>query len=799
MSDTRAAIRELRSLSEKRSTQGLSTEERVRLDELRQRLGLPPEPELASAVPPAAPVPEKTDPAVRRPSLAERIDASERTQPPPAAAEPSAPRPEVAAAVASVPGLNGTAPGHARAPTSEMSRALPPLPTFGSSEPAAAPLPSFDLPTTPAVPAPPPAAAPAPAAAPLENPADPLAALDASEWVPPPEASGSAEAARPEEAFSEAGGALEPPPFATDTVEAAPGFDPADALAGMHAGSFEPVAAPAEVVESPPGHAELSEAPAEPVEAAPAFLAPDAVMAEAPPDVPPAPAPEPVDPLPAFLRADDASAEAALGFLEETGTAGAAELPPDGPLPGEGLGDGFGAEALPLELNTGATPLAAEDGYGAEPLTPAPGLPPDTVEGDQPVLGAEDLGATPLDVLTPEDVAPPRSVEESGPIELSAADVMLLEEDGRRDVSGLELGGDASEPLQLTGAHDFVQYQRQDEGAIALEPSGGEENLGDPALLQASEAELATAPTPFAPSPAAPSLRVPPPPPTSAPLPRSVTAPAMPAPRAAMPIPLVSVPSARAPGPPPPPPPAPAARAVPAAPPARPPPAKAVPPPAPPPAPPAPAPLKLTQPVPPAAAPRTVTPAPPAAAPAFPVLTQAPPTSTDSPPAASGPFARPPPSLMPAAALDTMDPEPVPAASAQAGPVFGGPYVSPTFIEGEHRVVLHTLEGQVRRGTMSDVDLLDPIIRLQPQGALPDAIPAERIKAIFFMQGPGDAPLPQQGQRIRVSFSDGRQIVGFSEDVEVGENGFFLVPADLRTHTARIYVFRAGVHSITRA
>ena len=78
-------------------------------------------------------------------------------------------------------------------------------------------------------------------------------------------------------------------------------------------------------------------------------------------------------------------------------------------------------------------------------------------------------------------------------------------------------------------------------------------------------------------------------------------------------------------------------------------------------------------------------------------------------------------------------------------------------------------------------------------GADPDAIPADRIKAIFFMQGRATPPLPQNGQRIRVSFSDGRQIVGFSEDVEVGENGFFLVPADLRTHTARIYVFRAGV------
>ena len=44
MSDTRAAIRELRSLSEKRSTDGLTEQERSRLAEFRERLGLPSEP-----------------------------------------------------------------------------------------------------------------------------------------------------------------------------------------------------------------------------------------------------------------------------------------------------------------------------------------------------------------------------------------------------------------------------------------------------------------------------------------------------------------------------------------------------------------------------------------------------------------------------------------------------------------------------------------------------------------------------------------------------------------------------------
>ena len=648
MSDTRAAIRELRSLSEKRSTQGLSIEERVRLDELRQRLGLPPEPELAPAVPAAAPVPETTAPGVRRPSLAERIEAAEHAEDPGAAPAPvSSPPAEATAA----PAVNGTAPGQARAPASEMSRALPPLPTFGSPEPLAAPLPDLDLPTG--------ATAPAPSlpAAPIEHSGEDPAVLYAGESMPPPEApSVSAPMTPAEETFPAADGDLEPPPFAAESLEAAPGFDPADASADALSGFLDSPDAPAEVLEAAPGFLDPAATSAEATESAPGFS-------------------DSTDAL-AFLTPDATSAETTAHLLEDAGAPPAAELPADGPLPGDSLGDGFGAEPLPPESDPGAAApaLAAEDGYGAEPLTPAPEpglLPPDAPLGDssEPILGAEDLGATPLDVLPPEDV-PVRSVQESGPIELSAADVMLLDDDGRHDVSGLELGGDASEPLQLAGAHDFVQYQRQDEGAIALEPSTGDEGLGDPALLQASEAELATAPSPFVPPPAAPSLRVPQPPPTSAPLPRSVTAPSMPAPRAAMPVPLVSVPSARAPVPPP-------ARAAPRPeavrpPPASPPPSARTPPP-PPSSAVAPAPLRLTQAVPPAAAPRAVTPAPAAAAraaPAFPVLTQAPPTSTASPPVSSGPFARPPPSLMPSAPLDTMDPEPViePAAPPEPEP-----------------------------------------------------------------------------------------------------------------------------------
>jgi hypothetical protein len=119
------------------------------------------------------------------------------------------------------------------------------------------------------------------------------------------------------------------------------------------------------------------------------------------------------------------------------------------------------------------------------------------------------------------------------------------------------------------------------------------------------------------------------------------------------------------------------------------------------------------------------------------------------------------------------------------------------FIEGEHRVIIHTLEGQVKRGLLRDVDLLEESIPLEQQlGFTPERVPAERIKAIFFMLPPGGKQPASGGNKIRVTFADGRQVAGFSEDYSQNGRGFFLVPADNRTNTARIYIYRASVQSV---
>jgi hypothetical protein len=119
-------------------------------------------------------------------------------------------------------------------------------------------------------------------------------------------------------------------------------------------------------------------------------------------------------------------------------------------------------------------------------------------------------------------------------------------------------------------------------------------------------------------------------------------------------------------------------------------------------------------------------------------------------------------------------------------------------IQGSHRVVLHTVDGQVKRGLLVDALLDAQELPLQPQGpGVPEAISTDFIKAIFFMLAPGEkAPVPE-GKKVRVTFRDGRQVAGFSPDYQDGTVGFFMIPADTRTNTGRIWVYQAAVKQVT--
>ncbi len=103
----------------------------------------------------------------------------------------------------------------------------------------------------------------------------------------------------------------------------------------------------------------------------------------------------------------------------------------------------------------------------------------------------------------------------------------------------------------------------------------------------------------------------------------------------------------------------------------------------------------------------------------------------------------------------------------------------------------------MKRGVLDDADLAGANLPLAAQpGAEPELVPTEKVKAIFFMLGAGEkAPTPE-GKRVRVTFRDGRQVAGFSPDYDESGVGFFMIPADTRTNTGRIWVYRTAVRQV---
>ncbi len=167
--------------------------------------------------------------------------------------------------------------------------------------------------------------------------------------------------------------------------------------------------------------------------------------------------------------------------------------------------------------------------------------------------------------------------------------------------------------------------------------------------------------------------------------------------------------------------------------------------------------------------------------------------ATPPPPAAES-LAPPLPPPLPPAPPSAGPPPVVPPPAPSAAGAFAA---SPSFVSGEHRVVLHTVEGQVLRGSLANADLADvELPLLQPNGAVA-RVPAEQVKAIFFMLPPDERPVQAAGTRVRLTFGDGRQLSGLSPDYAPDSPGFFVLPLDTRTHTARVWVFRAAVRQLT--
>ena len=141
--------------------------------------------------------------------------------------------------------------------------------------------------------------------------------------------------------------------------------------------------------------------------------------------------------------------------------------------------------------------------------------------------------------------------------------------------------------------------------------------------------------------------------------------------------------------------------------------------------------------------------------------------------------------------------EPPPPRPAQPFAALQPVGIGALWVQGEHRVAVHTRGGRTRRGTVKDVDLGKSQFSLVPQGGgAEEPVYHAEVKAVFFMLAPGEKPQPASGGKVRVTFADGRSVDG-SRDGPEAKHGFFLVPADaVRTNTRRIYIAREATTDI---
>ncbi len=122
-----------------------------------------------------------------------------------------------------------------------------------------------------------------------------------------------------------------------------------------------------------------------------------------------------------------------------------------------------------------------------------------------------------------------------------------------------------------------------------------------------------------------------------------------------------------------------------------------------------------------------------------------------------------------------------------------------------NKIVIKFKDSKIMKGTTNDFfpNKKHFHIHLQSNEVVP--IDVERLKAIFFVKDfHGNEAFKEAykdvmaggGKKIKVKFSDGEVIIGFSLGYSPGRHGFFLVPADLKSNNQRIFVITSATERI---
>ena len=122
-----------------------------------------------------------------------------------------------------------------------------------------------------------------------------------------------------------------------------------------------------------------------------------------------------------------------------------------------------------------------------------------------------------------------------------------------------------------------------------------------------------------------------------------------------------------------------------------------------------------------------------------------------------------------------------------------------------NKIVIKFKDSKIMKGTTNDFSPNKKHFHIHLQGNEVVPIDVERLKAIFFVKDfQGNEAFKEAykdvmaggGKKIKVKFSDGEVIIGFSLGYSPDRHGFFLVPADLKSNNQRIFVITSATERI---
>lgn len=123
----------------------------------------------------------------------------------------------------------------------------------------------------------------------------------------------------------------------------------------------------------------------------------------------------------------------------------------------------------------------------------------------------------------------------------------------------------------------------------------------------------------------------------------------------------------------------------------------------------------------------------------------------------------------------------------------------------ENKVVIQYKNSELLKGKTTDFFPNKQEFHLEAINGEIKKVPIEDLKAIFFVkdydgnqnhQDNYSDEIPASGRKVKVSFSDGETVIGYTLGYSPDRQGFYLSPADLKGNNERIFVVKSATKNI---